>query len=94
MIKKEILKEKLDRYFDITGRGFAKIKENIINGKNIEASEIITMVSNYYSDARHFESEGNWVNAFAALNYAHGWIDAGVRLGIFDVDDRDLFTVK
>jgi len=28
------------------------------------------------------------------LNYAHGWLDSGVRLGVFDVTDRDLFTVK
>jgi hypothetical protein len=34
------------------------------------------------------------VNAFAALNYAHGWLDAGARLGLFDVDhDSTLFTV-
>jgi len=27
------------------------------------------------------------------LNYAHGWIDSGVRLKVFDVDDDRLFTV-
>jgi len=28
------------------------------------------------------------------LNYAHGWLDAGARLGIFDVKgDSRLFTV-
>ncbi len=34
------------------------------------------------------------MNAFAAVNYAHGWLDAGARLGVFDVgaDDR-LFTL-
>ncbi len=89
-----ITREKLDRYFDITGRAFAEVKENIVEGKEAEASEIVSMVSNYYSDARHFESEGKWVLAFAALNYAHGWLDCGVRTGVFDVTDRDLFTVK
>jgi hypothetical protein len=52
------------------------------------------MVSNYISDARHFEEKGDYVNAFAALNYAHGWIDSGVRLDIFEVDDDKIFTVK
>jgi hypothetical protein len=34
------------------------------------------------------------VTAFAALNYAHGWLDAGARLGLFDVGkDNVLFTV-
>ena len=33
------------------------------------------------------------VNAFAALNYAHGWLDSGARIGLFDVKDSRLFTV-
>lgn len=89
----EISREKLDRYFDLTGRGLKEVKKNIIKGKEGEAKEIIGMVSNYFSDARHFEGKGDWVNAFAALNYAHGWLDCGVRTGVFDVSDRDLFTV-
>ena len=90
----EISREKLDRYFDLTGRGLAEVRKNVVEGKDAEAKEIIEMVSNYFSDARHFEEKGDWVNAFAALNYAHGWLDCGVRLSVFDVTDRDLFTVK
>ena len=42
----------------------------------------------------NFKKKGDYVTAFAALNYAHGWLDAGARLGIFDVDgDSTLFTV-
>ena len=51
------------------------------------------MVGNYLSDAKHFESQGNWVLAFGALNYAHGWLDAGARLKIFKVTDTKLFTI-
>ena len=35
------------------------------------------MVSNYLSDAGHFRDRGDFVNAFACLNYAHGWLDSG-----------------
>jgi uncharacterized protein len=93
-MKNEITKEKLEKYFDLTSRGLKEVKENIIKEKKKEADEIIEMVSNYLSDARHFEEKGNWVDAFAALNYAHGWLDCGVKTGVFDVDDRDLFTVR
>ena len=93
-MENEITKKKLDKYFDLTERGLAEVKKNIIKGKEVEASEVIEMVSNYLSDARHFEGKGDFVNAFAALNYAHGWLDCGVRLDVFDVTDRDLFTVK
>jgi len=89
----EISREKLDRYFDLTERGLAEVRENVFEGKDIESEEIIVMVENYVSDARHFEKKGDWVNAFAALAYAHGWLDAGVRTGVFDVDDDELFTV-
>jgi len=93
-MKNEIDEKKLTKYFNLTSRGLKEVKKNIIKGKEKEAGEIIEMVSNYLSDAQHFKKQGRWIDAFAALNYAHGWIDAGVRLGIFDVDDRDLFTVR
>ena len=89
-----ITKEKLEKYFDLTSRALKIIKVNIISGKENHAKEIIDMVANYLSDAKHFEKKGDYVNSFAALNYAHGWIDSGVRLDIFDVDDDKLFTVK
>jgi hypothetical protein len=93
-IKNEITKEKLMKYFDITERAFAIVKESVVIGKEGYSKEIFDMVSNYISDARHFEEKGDYVNAFAALNYAHGWIDSGVRLDIFEVDDDKIFTVK
>lgn len=94
MMQDRITKEKLEKYSALTAKALKEIRENIIKGKEKPAKEIIEMASNYVSDAMHFESKGDFVNAFAALNYAHGWIDAGVRLGIFDVHDDRLFTVK
>jgi len=89
-----ISKEKLEKYFNVTQTAFEIVKKSVINGKEKEAKVIVDMVSNYLSDAKHFEKKNDWVNAFAALNYAHGWLDAGVRLDIFNVDDDKLFTVK
>jgi hypothetical protein len=92
-MENEISAEKLKRYFGLTERGLEEVKDNIIEGKEAEAKEIIDMVTNYVSDAHHFEEKGDWVCAFAALNYAHGWLDSGVRLKVFDVDNDELFTV-
>jgi len=85
--------EKLSKYFDLTSRALAEVKENVFDGREVDAKEIVDMVSNYLSDAKHFEGKGDFVNAFAALNYAHGWLDSGVRLKVFDVNDDKLFTV-
>lgn len=52
------------------------------------------MARAYQADAEYFLQKGDLTNAFAAVNYAHGWLDAGARLGLFDTggDDR-LFTL-
>ena len=89
-----ITKEQIEKYFKLTNKALKKAKENIVKGKEKDAKEIIDMVENYISDAKHFENKGYFVDAFAALNYAHGWLDSGVRLGIFDVVDNNLFTIK
>ena len=89
-----ITTDKIEKYFELTTRALVEVKRNIIKKKEKQAKEIIDMASNYLSDANFFKEKGDFVNAFAALNYAHGWIDSGVRLGIFDVDDNKLFTIK
>ena len=93
-MKNTITKEKLEKYFKLTSEALKKVKKKIIKGKEKHAKEIIDMVENYLSDAKYFENKKDFVNAFAALNYAHGWLDSGVRLDIFNVKDDKLFTVK
>ena len=88
-----IKKEKIEKYFNPTETALKEVKKNIIIGKETEAKEIIEMVTNYVSDSHHFFNNNDWINAFAALNYAHGWLDSGVRLKVFDVHDDKLFTV-
>ncbi len=92
-MENEITFEKVEKYFELTETALEEVKKNIIEGKEAEAKEIIDMVSNYVSDAHHFKDKEDLVNAFAALNYAHGWLDSGVRLKVFDVNDYRLFTV-
>jgi hypothetical protein len=54
---------------------------------------MLGMARAYHSDAQHFLTSGQGDDAFAAVNYAHGWLDAGVRLGLLDgKGDWRLFT--
>lgn len=89
----KITPDKLKKYFSVTARALGEIRKNVVSGKEKEAREILAMAENYVQDAKHFEHQDEIVDAFAALNYAHGWIDCGVRLGVFDVHDDKLFTV-
>ncbi|HUW43549.1 MAG TPA: DUF357 domain-containing protein [Bacillota bacterium] len=93
-MKDRITKEKIKKYRDLTSKAIKIAEGSIIKKKEKEAKEIIKMVSDYLSDSEYFEKNKNFVDAFAALNYAHGWLDAGVRLDVFDVKDDSLFTIK
>ena len=92
----KVTDEKLKKYFEVTGKALDKVKigeQKDINWKE-SAEDFLDMAQRYYSDAKHFQKKGEIVTAFAALNYAHGWLDAGARLGLFDVGgDNVLFTV-
>ncbi len=91
----KISEEKLQKYFKITGEAIKKTKFKEPQNVNFKAvaDDFLDMAKRYYEDAKHFKDKGDIVTSFAALNYAHGFLDAGVRLGVFDVDDSRLFMV-
>lgn len=87
-----ITEEHLDRYFSITKEAL-EMARKAPKRLTAEADDILDMAGRYVSDAEHFASKGDRVLAFAALNYAHGWLDCGARLKAFIVNDSRLFTV-
>jgi len=95
-MKDTITEEKLAKYLDTTRRALDKLRVAAPErsfGRRM-AEDFLSMARSYYNDALHFRDEGDYVNAFASVNYAHGWLDCGARIGLFDVggDDR-LFTL-
>lgn len=93
-IKDHITKEKLTKYFKITSEALEMAKSAEKDESRIEhANDFLDMALRYYSDAQYFRDKGDYVLAFAALNYAHGWLDAGARIKLFKVNDSRLFTV-
>ncbi len=90
----KITSEKLERYFSISKEALDKAKNALDLSRKAQAEDFFDMASRYYRDAQYFFSTKNdAVLAFAALNYAHGWLDAGARIGLFKVNDSRLFTV-
>ncbi len=91
-----VTEDKLSKYFKVTRKALNILKIAPPEGTHLHktAKDFLDMATRYFTDAGHFYEEGNWVQAFAALNYAHGWLDAGARLGLFDVQhNSELFTV-
>jgi N-acetylglutamate synthase-like GNAT family acetyltransferase len=91
-----LLLEKCQKDLETTRRALEKVRIAVPQRSHyrMAAEDFLNMARSYFADARHFLEKGDLVNAFAAVNYAHGWLDAGARLGLFDVglDDR-LFTL-
>ena len=85
--------KRLDKYFDITGRALEKVKLSEKDSSRIkQAEDFLDMAERYFSDAKHFRQQGNYVLSLAAVNYAHAWLDAGARAGLFKVSDSELFA--
>lgn len=91
----EELKSKLSKYFKLTAEAMekAKIKCTLNAAEKKAAEDLLNLSKCYYDDAKHFEKKGDIVNAYGAVCYAHAFLDAGARLGYFDVTDNKLFMV-
>lgn len=93
---KSIDESELDRAFAVTDAalGKAKISKSLSAEDARRAAVMLDMASRYFKDASFFRRNGDLLNAFGAIYYAHGWLDAGARIGLFDVGgDSRLFTV-
>ncbi len=93
---KLITDERMNKYLDTTGRAIEKVKIAPPPRSHLNklSQDFLSMAMSYYSDAKAFARDGNFVLAYGAVNYAHGWLDAGARIGLFDVDEDDqLFTL-
>ena len=74
---KDELRDKLTRYLEKAGPAFAEIE--VLEGRG----ELVRDTAlRYRSDAVHFFESGDYVSSFAALEYAEGWLDAGVAMGV------------
>jgi len=92
--KEKEIKGRIDKYYKLTAEALKKAKEAPENlNFELARQDFLDMVERYLKDAMHFKEKKQLLNAFAALNYAHGWLDAGARIGLWEVHDSKLFTV-
>ncbi len=81
-----------EKYFEMTEKAIGLVKLPTV--KQEVAQDFLSMAKNYLSDAKHFREKGDLLTALAAASYAHAWLDAGARAGLFEVDSSsNLFTV-
>jgi hypothetical protein len=89
------LDEKVKRYERLLKEGLGKAEIAPIERSHMYkvAEDFRTMAGSYYNDGVHFIRMNDPVNALVCFSYGHAWLDAGAKLGIFNVDDETLFTI-
>ena len=96
MLSDKVTEEKLNHYLGLTKRAREKATPIPVQGspEHDQLTVLLRMADDYASDAKHFMDNGDYVRAFGAINYAHAWIDAGVKLRLLDGHgDDNLFTL-
>lgn len=91
------LRALVDKDIGLTKRALAKLRIAPPPRSHLRkvAEDFVSMATAYYEDAKHFRDKGELEKALANVNYAHGWLDAGARVGLFDVGgDDQLFTLS
>ncbi len=91
-----VSKERVERYLEKTRSALDKVEISCPEKSHLKkvAEDFLSMATCYYSDALHFYEKDELVDSFACVNYAHGWLDAGARLGLFETGgDDQLFTL-
>lgn len=88
--------EKTDRYEGLLAEALseATVAPPEDTPLSVAAEECLEMAQSYLEDGRHFREQDDLVNALASFSYGHAWLDAGARIGLFDVPtEGHLFTV-
>jgi len=87
--------ERVKHYLSITAKAREKAT-SLASNPNEESmlKTLLSMADDYANDAEYFLKQGDLIRAFGAINYAHAWIDAGVKLRLLDGHGDDvLFTL-
>ena len=81
----------LEKYLRLTREALARVAPAVPARSFLRGAsdDFLQMARAYLADAEHFRTSGDLERALAAVSYAHGWIDAGVRLGVLDGGNDD-----
>lgn len=84
-IEKE-LDERIKKYEKLTGTALKSVKICVEKDSFLFliAVDFLEMAWNYFNDAGYFEKNNKKLLALASYSYAHAWIDAGLRMGLFE----------
>jgi hypothetical protein len=90
------LSEKTGRYRDLLGTAIERLHPAPEYGSCLhDGGERFLMLARVLHElGEYYERSGDVPSALAAYSYGFGWLDAGVRTGLFTIrNSRELFTI-
>ena len=81
----------LEKYLRLTHEALDRVSVPLPTRSFLHGAsdDFLSLARAYLADAEHFRQAGDRDRALASASYAHGWLDAGVRLGLLDGGDDD-----
>ncbi len=79
--------EKYELCLRITGEAMEKLRQV---EKGQVSGTFLQFARDYIADAKHYAEQGDYATALEAIAYAHGFIDAGVLAGYFEIEGYHL----
>ena len=81
----------LEKYLRLTHEALDRVRVPVPARSYLRGAsdDFLSLARAYLTDAEHFRDSGDPDRALAAASYAHGWLDAGVRLGLLDGGEDD-----
>lgn len=92
----ERLQEKTTRYRSLLGRALESLDAAPEEGSSLFSvtGSFLSVAESCLGQGMSLEGQGSMAAALSAYSYGFAWLDAGVRFGLFRINNnRELFTV-
>ena len=87
MSTKKVLEQELNKHTKKMRKVFKNLR---LLMKEESFKELYDSAFSYFSDSKHFHKKGMIVQAFEALIISWAYIDAGLKLEVFELTDESL----
>lgn len=95
MVEPPMLEEKAKRYRDMLERALEEVEIAAMRDSFLfkAGCDLLEMARAYHEDGIFFMGKNDLVNALVCFSYGHGFLDAGVRMGVLRAKSKTLFTL-
>ncbi|MHC1597541.1 MAG: DUF357 domain-containing protein [Methermicoccaceae archaeon] len=89
------LEQMVKKYEDMLERALGEVEVAAMENSFLfrAGCDLVGMARAYHDDGVFFMEKGEHARALVCFSYGHGFLDAGVRLGVLSASSASLFTI-